>query len=250
MSDMNPFDFSTDEAISFLNSRKVTPDFVSRAKRDPRPAVRATAVKAERRVRKEIARLERLQSLERKLRAGGALQIAGVDESGRGPLAGPVVASAVIFPPDLFIPGVDDCKKLTPERRSELFDAVNEMAISVGTAVVESSEIDSINILRASLKAMRQAVADLRVRPDVAIVDGRDCPGCGVREIPVVKGDSISLSVAAASIIAKVTRDRIMETSTRHATDSCALSCDCRNTNASSSCCTTSRTNPARQSAK
>ncbi len=211
MSELNPSVLSTDEVISALSSRKVSPEFVRRAKHDPRPPVRAMAARVERRVMEEAARLERLCVLERKLRGEGSLRIAGVDESGRGPIAGPVVAAAVILPADPFIPGIDDCKKLSPERRSELFEAINELAISIGVAVVESSEIDSTDILRATFRAMREAVANLSVRPDVVIVDGRDRPGCGVREIPVVKGDSKSLSVAAASIIAKVTRDRIME---------------------------------------
>lgn len=152
-------------------------------------------------------------SLERTAQGEGFGIIAGVDEAGRGPWAGPVVAGAVILDRDRLSPalvnGLDDSKKLKPRVREELFDRLHDEArVGVGEAAV--SEIDSVNILQATLLAMARAVADLGIAPDLALVDGNREPAldCPVR--CVVRGDAISLSIAAASIIAKVTRDRIM----------------------------------------
>lgn len=136
----------------------------------------------------------------------------GVDEAGRGPLAGPVCAAAVILPPDLEIEGLNDSKKLSDKRRRELYDVITEQAIAYGIAMVDEKVIDEINILQATFRAMHQAVEQLSEKPALALVDGNREPDFG--DIPVktiVKGDSLSANIAAASILAKVTRDRFME---------------------------------------
>ena len=140
----------------------------------------------------------------------GGGPIAGVDEAGRGPWAGPVVAAAVILDPAAVPPGLDDSKKLSAARRADLFDAVLEQAVAVGVGQASVEEIDRINILAASHLAMRRAVADLAVRPAGCLIDGNRDPELDLPARPIVKGDARSLSIAAASIVAKVRRDRIM----------------------------------------
>ncbi|RTZ93215.1 MAG: ribonuclease HII [Deltaproteobacteria bacterium] len=143
-------------------------------------------------------------------KAYGTRYIAGVDEAGRGPLAGPVVAAAVILPLDGNFPGIDDSKRLTAIKRERLFGEIHAHALGVGVGIVSHEEIDALNIRRATLLAMKKAVQALPVTPDFCLVDGRDEIPLAVPQSPLVKGDQKSLSVAAASIIAKVTRDRIM----------------------------------------
>lgn len=143
--------------------------------------------------------------------ADGCSVICGVDEAGRGPLAGPVCAAAVILPPDLDIPGLNDSKKLTDKKRRELYDVILDKAVSYGIALVDEITIDEINILQATFLAMERAVAQLSVCPDLALVDGNRAPALPVPVKTVIKGDSLSASIAAASILAKVTRDRLME---------------------------------------
>ena len=138
--------------------------------------------------------------------------IAGVDEAGRGPLAGPVVAAAVIFPPAYSNSEINDSKKLTACKRDELFKIISQQdAIAVGVGVAEAAVIDRINILRASLQAMREAILDLSVAPDFILIDGLHTLAVDTPQKALVKGDALSVSIAAASIIAKVSRDRIME---------------------------------------
>ncbi len=137
--------------------------------------------------------------------------IAGVDEVGRGPLAGPVISAAVIFDQDIFIDGVNDSKKLTEKERDELFPIIIERALAFSVASVSHCQIDQINILQASLKSMLIAVKRLKISPDLILVDGNKTFNYSVPAIPIIKGDSKSFSIAAASIIAKVTRDRIMK---------------------------------------
>ncbi len=149
-------------------------------------------------------------SFETEARARGATLIAGVDEVGRGPLAGPVTAAAVVLDPDNIPPGLNDSKKLTQRRREALYDAILASA-SVGVAHATVAEIDQHNILRASHIAMLRAVAALDPAPDHLLIDGNMIPtGCTVSSVAIVKGDSRSLSIAAASIVAKVIRDRLM----------------------------------------
>jgi ribonuclease HII len=145
--------------------------------------------------------------------AKGFEQVCGVDEAGRGPLAGPVVAAAVIFPKEFLLPGVDDSKKLKESQREALFPLIMRSALAVGVGVVSAQVIDQINILEATFQAMREAIAELSIVPEYVLVDGNKRIKCyaGAQEA-IVKGDSRSQSIAAASIIAKVTRDRMMHT--------------------------------------
>ena len=136
--------------------------------------------------------------------------ICGVDEAGRGPLAGPVCAAAVILPPHLELPGLNDSKKLTDKRRRELFPLIKEQAIAYGIAFATHLEIDEINILQATYLAMERALAQLNVKPDIALIDGNRAKDFGLPVKTVVHGDSLSASIAAASILAKVTRDDLM----------------------------------------
>lgn len=144
-------------------------------------------------------------------RENGFSAIAGVDEAGRGPLAGPVVSAAVILPEALPISGINDSKKLTPKKREALYKEIYRHAVAVGVGIVEPAEIDRINILQASLAAMVIAVANLRCKPDFLLIDGPYSLSMDLPQQAIIRGDSKSISVAAASIIAKVTRDRIME---------------------------------------
>ena len=136
--------------------------------------------------------------------------ICGVDEAGRGPLAGPVCAAAVILPKGLEIPGLTDSKKLTDKKRRELFPVIKEQAIAYGIGLASHDEIDEINILQATYLAMERALAQLTVKPDIALIDGNRAKDFGLPVRTVVKGDSLSMNIAAASILAKVTRDDLM----------------------------------------
>jgi ribonuclease HII len=147
---------------------------------------------------------------ERLARREGFCLIAGVDEAGRGPLAGPVVAAAVILPPEPDLPGVNDSKQLTERRREDFFHLIMERAVAVGVGISSHDVIDRINILQASLLAMKKAISKLSIRPDYVLVDGTFKVPVRLPQRTIVKGDSLSLSVASASIIAKVTRDRMM----------------------------------------
>lgn len=140
----------------------------------------------------------------------GYAVIAGVDEAGRGPLAGPVVAAAVILPAGLYLPGVDDSKKLSEAARCRLYEVIMAEAVSVGVGVESSQTVDRINILQATLRAMESAVAALSVQPDCLLIDGISRTALPVQQKTIKKGDSLSLSIAAASIVAKVTRDKMM----------------------------------------
>lgn len=136
--------------------------------------------------------------------------ICGIDEAGRGPLAGPVCAAAVILPSGLEIEGLNDSKKLTEKRREALYDVIIEKAVAYGIGFASEEEIDEINILQATFLAMRRALEQLRVKPDIALVDGNREPNFDIPVKTIIKGDSLSANIAAASILAKVTRDRLM----------------------------------------
>lgn len=144
-------------------------------------------------------------------RGHGYTLLCGVDEAGRGPLAGPVVAAAVIMPADPFLREVRDSKQLSPSMRARLYEEIRRVALDWCVVAVGVEEIDRLNILRAAEKAMRQAVAGLRVKPDLALVDGLPLPNCPVPQKAIVDGDKLSYSIAAASILAKVYRDELME---------------------------------------
>lgn len=149
--------------------------------------------------------------IENSLYEQGIEVICGVDEAGRGPLAGPVCAAAVILPPHLDIPGLDDSKKLTDKRRRELMPVIKEQAIAYGIGFATHEEIDEINILQATFLAMQRALDQLQVKPDFALIDGNREKDFGLPVKTVVKGDSLSANIAAASVLAKVTRDDLME---------------------------------------
>ena len=142
--------------------------------------------------------------------AEGVEVICGVDEAGRGPLAGPVCAAAVILPPHLRIPGLNDSKKLSDKRRRELFPVICEQALAYGIAFATEQEIEEINILHATFLAMERALAQLKIRPDLVLIDGNRQKDFGLPVKTVVKGDSLSANIAAASVLAKVTRDDFM----------------------------------------
>lgn len=147
---------------------------------------------------------------EHKYAAEGYRYICGVDEAGRGPLAGPVCAAAVILPMDIDIPGLNDSKKLTDKKRRELFPIICEKAIAYGIAFADHKEIDEINILQATYLAMERAISSLAVKPDMALIDGNRAKDFGVACQTIVGGDGLSASIAAASVLAKVTRDNYM----------------------------------------
>ena len=151
-----------------------------------------------------------MKKFENEKREKGYKLICGVDEAGRGPLCGPVVAGAVILKKDEFIEGINDSKKLSEKKREKLFDEIKEKAIAVGVGIVYQEEIDEINILNATKKAMKMAVENLEVKPDFVLIDGNQNVKLEMESEPVVKGDALSISIAAASIIAKVTRDRML----------------------------------------
>lgn len=140
----------------------------------------------------------------------GVQAICGVDEAGRGPLAGPVCAAAVILPPHLEIPGLTDSKKLTDKKRRELFPVIKEQALAYGIGMASEQEIDEINILQATFLAMQRALDRLDIKPDLALIDGNREKDFGLPVKTVVRGDSLSMNIAAASILAKVTRDDLM----------------------------------------
>ena len=148
--------------------------------------------------------------IENEYAAKGFNIICGIDEAGRGPLAGPVYAAAVILPSDCVIDGLDDSKKLTEKKREALFDVIREKAAAYSVAFADEKEIDEINILNATFLAMKRAVDGLEIKPDLALVDGNQKPHTGVEELTVIKGDAKSMSIAAASVLAKVSRDRFM----------------------------------------
>jgi ribonuclease HII len=192
----------------------VTPQLLGKLRRDPRQgAQRLYEVLRRRhdRDRDERLRLDGMLHFERVLWRSGLSRVAGVDEAGTGPLAGPVVAAAVVFPPETWIPGVDDSKRLDAERRAELAARIRERAAGIAVGVASVEEIDRINIYRAALLAMRRAVEGLPEPPEHVLVDARTIPDLAVPQNPFAKGDGINFSIAAASIVAKTHRDALME---------------------------------------
>lgn len=164
--------------------------------------------KKEEKLEQEKKRIYRMLEFERKYGHRGFL--CGVDEAGRGPLAGPVAAGAVILPPDCQILYLNDSKKLSPKKREELYPVILEKAVAVGVGWASPQRIDEINILQASYEAMRQAVENLQVKPQVLLNDAVSIPHMDIEQVPIVHGDARSLSIAAASVVAKVARDRLM----------------------------------------
>lgn len=158
---------------------------------------------------KEVERTRAMSVYEKEY--GMYSYICGIDEVGRGPLAGPVVAGAVVLPKDCDILYLNDSKRLSAKKREELYDIICKRAVSVGIGCVDPQRIDKINILQATYEAMREAVGNLTVRPDILLNDAVTIPQVDIRQVPIIKGDAKSISIAAASIVAKVTRDRMME---------------------------------------
>jgi ribonuclease HII len=191
----------------------VTPQILNKLKRDSRQGVRQiyeVLKKRHDRERTERLRLDAMLNFERVLWRSGVHSIAGVDEVGTGPLAGPVVAAAVVFAPHTELPGIDDSKKLDPEQRATAEETIRAAAAGIGVGVADVGEIDRLNIYQAALLAMRRAVEALPARPQHVLVDARSIPGVDIPQNCFNKGDGINFSIAAASIIAKTHRDRLM----------------------------------------
>lgn len=167
------------------------------------------ARKREEKLKAEMARIDALKEYERKYEREG--YVCGIDEVGRGPLAGPVVACACILPKDCNILYINDSKKLSKKKREELYDIIMQEAVAVGIGYNSPERIDEINILQATFEAMREAISKLSVTPDILLNDAVTIPGVDIKQVPIIKGDAKSISIGAASIVAKVTRDRLME---------------------------------------
>ena len=165
--------------------------------------------KKQEKLQAEIERIEKLRQYEEMY--DECEYICGIDEVGRGPLAGPVVAGAVILPKGCRILYINDSKKLSAAKRDELYDIIMEEAVAVGIGMVGPERIDEINILQATYEAMREAIGKLPVKPDILLNDAVTIPGVDIKQVPIIKGDAKSISIGAASIMAKVTRDRLME---------------------------------------
>lgn len=190
---------------------EMLPFFMEEYKEDQRAGVKALVRKAEQEIAKRKVELERLQVMRAYEREYDIYEyICGIDEAGRGPLAGPVTAGAVILPKDAEILYLNDSKKLSPSKRDELYDEIKEKAIAVGVGIVSPERIDEINILQATYEAMQIAIKNLDRTPDILLNDAVTIPKVEIKQVPIIKGDAKSVSIAAASIIAKVTRDRIM----------------------------------------
>ena len=198
------------EELRAVSDRKL-PSFIETYKADERGGVVKLVEQAGKRLEKleaERARIENLKKYEKEYAEYS--YICGIDEVGRGPLAGPVVAGAVILPKDCDILYINDSKKLTAAKREELYDIIMEKAVAVGIGMASPARIDEINILQATYEAMREAISKLCVRPDLLLNDAVTIPGVDIRQVPIIKGDAKSISIGAASIVAKVTRDRMM----------------------------------------
>lgn len=161
---------------------------------------------------RELLRLEELSKFEKEYNAKGYELIGGIDEAGRGPLAGPVVAACVILPKGCIIEGVNDSKKLSEKKREALYEEITQKAVAWGVGIMDNNVIDDINILEATRKAMTHTIEELEVKPDYIFIDAeKKVDTKGIPYLPIVKGDALSISIASASIIAKVTRDRMMK---------------------------------------
>ncbi len=187
------------------------PAFILKYKADQRAGVQKLVMQAKKclqALEQERQRIEHLKVYEKQYENKG--YVCGIDEAGRGPLAGPVVAGAVILPKDCNILYINDSKKLSAAKREELYGVIMEQAVAVGVGIVGPARIDEINILQATYEAMRQAIQNLSVTPDILLNDAVTIPQVTIPQVPIIKGDAKSISIGAASIIAKVTRDRLM----------------------------------------
>lgn len=194
---------STDEYLKYIDILKD----------DERKSVKNIAIKLAKKldkIRAENERLELINTFENEGYENGYTYIGGIDEAGRGPLAGPVVAAVVVFKPGTKIEGINDSKKLSEAKRDELFDIIRDQALDYGIGIVQREEIDEYNILNATYMAMKKAINCLKKAPDYLLVDAAHVPDVSIDQKSIIKGDSKSISIAAASILAKVTRDSIM----------------------------------------
>lgn len=195
------------------------PELIKFLQEDPRKTIQNDVTRLHKKFLKyqeEIIRTERLKYYENKAFNKGYHFVAGIDEVGRGPLAGPVVSAAVIFPKDINILNINDSKKLTPHKREKLYCEIKEHALYVGIGIVPSDIIDEINIHKATKMSMEMAVNNLKHKPDILLIDAMKCENIPIKQLSIIKGDAVSISIAAASIIAKVTRDRIMDSYHEH----------------------------------
>lgn len=189
-------------------------DFIEKYENDSRTGVislRDKASKKIEKINKEILRTEKMYEFETKYHEQGYKYICGIDEVGRGPLAGPVVACAVILPADEKIMYLNDSKQVSKQKREKLYDIIMEKAVSCQIGIVSWDRIDEINILQATYEAMQTAISNLKPVPDILLNDAVKIPKVLIKQVPIIKGDTLSASIAAASIVAKVTRDRMME---------------------------------------
>lgn len=190
---------------------QMLPEFICNYKQDKRAGVQKIVAQAEGKIRRleaERARIYQMGEFERKY--AQYTYICGIDEAGRGPLAGPVVAGAVILPKDCEILYLNDSKQLSADMREQLYVTIKEQAVAAAAGIIPSERIDQINILQATYEAMREAINNLGIMPDILLNDAVTIPDVTVRQVPLIKGDARSISIAAASILAKVTRDHIM----------------------------------------
>ena len=199
------------KAVFAKASMEELPGLMAEYERDERSGVQALLISAAKKLNaleKEKQRTERMKKFE--YQYANAAFICGIDEVGRGPLAGPVVAGAVILPKDCDILYLNDSKQLSEKKREELYEVIMEKAVSAAVGYAAPERIDEINILQATYEAMRDAVSALSVKPELLLNDAVTIPGVDIPQVPIIKGDAKSISIAAASIIAKVTRDRLM----------------------------------------
>ena len=199
----------TIKSIAQLLEAEPTEELLAACREDSRAAIGKLLLRYWRK-QKERARVAELYHYERKAKEKGLKIVAGTDEAGRGPLAGPVVVAAVILPDELFLPKINDSKKLSPKIREELFEKIQAEAVSIGVSTVDEKTIDHVNIYQATIKGMHDAILSLRPQPDAVLIDAMPLKDLPMPSMHIVKGDAKSASIAAASIIAKVTRDRLM----------------------------------------
>lgn len=200
--------------VKELLQGKPTEEQLQELENDSRAGVQKLLLSYKKRLEKEAEeriRFDKMLSFEKRFYKEGAKYIAGVDEAGRGPLAGPLVIAAVILPQDVFISGLNDSKQISHKKREQLFDAVLEKAIAIEVNIVSVSNIDDLNIYSATQQGMKEVIESLNIKPDIALIDAMPVQSEIIRTASIVHGDALSASIAAASIIAKVTRDRIME---------------------------------------
>jgi len=211
---MNLAEMSIKEIQSLIEKMDEVPkDFLQWLRHDKRKGVNELARRIEAAQAKQtrlIEQWEEMTTYERLYRSQGKTHVFGVDEVGRGPLAGPVVASAVCLRADFYLPGLNDSKKVPPAMREAFYDVITRDAIAIGIGVVSAERIDEINILQATREAMRLAIEQVTVQPDICLIDAVQLPDLPCEQVAIIGGDAKSVSIAAASIVAKVTRDRLM----------------------------------------